>query len=235
MKRILLLGKSHVVAPYRAWKNQRAENFANIHCDALGIGEKQGGLGGILLAGSKIISPHPNEMPTFFFSSKSNGECFDLNEYDFVVFLAGFNPLDPRFWSPGDGIPLLSESILQAMIDNHPPLAMCTQLKSSLGSRLLLAFNPLPKDGFPSFKTLIESPKKREIIRRNIKCIRRICSEAPLSAITPRYILPGEEVLCGTGIQTNAKYMSSNPQDFQHANTKYGSYILKACINMSRA
>lgn len=231
MKRLLLLGKSHVVAPYRAWRKQLHPDLCNLYCDALAIGEKQGGLGSSLLAGSKIITSHPKDLPTFFFSSKSSEDTFNLNEYDAVVFFAGTNPLDPRFWSFNDGVPLLSESVLQAMINGHPRLTICAQLGHLLGNRLLIAFNPLPKVGFPQFKTLIDSPRKQSIIAKNQDKIRMIYGDISGSACKPRFLLPEKELLCRIGIQTLEKYMSDNPEDYQHANNKYGAHVLRSCIN----
>ncbi len=245
MKRILVLGSSHVGAIKKGFSMQSIPD--NMKFDFIALPGKKFEF--LKISNDKLQVPH-RYLP-FITRTFGLDELPRLDGYDYFLFCHGQSRLSFDLYSQTRKVPVLSKSVVKAIIA-HVNLALFKQIVRSVEpSKVIFIGAPLISE---------ESCKKQHLSRvplissetdmQDANClanlIRQCCSES-FESQGPSFLLPPAHVLTQHEFLTRKEFMRGGvrvdgrvreeamdtdfAEDVAHGNTKYGIEISKLVIN----
>lgn len=244
MSRILIVGNSHVGAIASGMRevlgNECAENF---HFAAL-----PSTFSHMSVTRGHIIVPP--EIQNQLSITYPYSETIPLNDYENIVYVAGWCRMDFRFFQVDGKIPPLSSEVIKEILTG--PIQT-----GHLYRRILKEFDrpeqviylgaPLVSENHTQFVKavpLIESEQDLTVIQQAAIKIRKICDDLLTEPGIAKILLPPEHVIGKIGFNTLDRFMragvrfngaprKSNDRDFakdDHGNREYGIEISRMLI-----
>lgn len=205
MKKALLVGSSHVGAIKLGLEAVASADIDFTYIALAGLKFNK-----LRIKSGKLF--YPKKFGQFMEEAFGIARRPRLSDYDYVLFCHGACRHALSLYSSNRRIPILSNSIVKAII-HSPGVDLFNQIYDSIDpSQIVYIGSPLLSESvfqqrYISAKPVLDS--EHEISRANALAalIRRYCEESALNKNTPTYLLPPSRLLANAGFNTQDKYI----------------------------